>query len=193
MNLFDNLQSHIREFWTKFSKLEFLNCTIDSLSAKRSAHDFKLIVGIYSQATFFSEELEEELSLMENLVRASMINACIMKATFIVYERICRELSSRVELRNSILIERMVKKMKVCERLLLLERKIKSNNKVSYTKIKDTVEEFSEFCDEILLNESATFLESLIKSTNELLNAAKDKCFLGELQELVRKLKELPI
>ena len=155
LNLFDSLQSHIREFWTKSSKLEFLNCTVDSFNAKRSATDFIEVVKIYSQATFFSEELEEELSLMENLVRASQINVGIVKANFVVYERICRELSGRVELRNTILIERMAKKLKICDKIQFLERKLNSSNlhngvnqKVSFSKLKEAYDEYKEFCDE---------------------------------------------
>lgn len=129
------------------------------------------------------------------------------KASFSIFERICDSLSTRADLKNSPMINNLLQKREICDRLRSIETKLKASEPISYSLLVTTLDQFSSKCNEVDLKLTEDYLILVTKKAEPILSSiaptmlsiaqaskkSKPKTVtLEELSKQVLTLKSLP-
>lgn len=192
MTLMDSLQSRISEFWNNYSRLEFLNCTIEEGQSRGAFMDMNHIFSLYVRISFFSEDLYDQLSLIELLTVGSAIDLGFKQATLRVFEDIRKGLTLRQESRESLLVERLSKKVRASQRLIKMEQQLRNQEISDFVEIHSTLEEFRKYCSNDFLKEVREYVETVVDTMKTKLKPLDEPKFITELQELLGELQTSP-
>ena len=207
LKFYDDVMYKIREFWNQWPKDYFLNCNMELQNTEMASNFFKEILTEYSSASFFAEDIEDSQGLIENILKASVLQFGRKKASFSIFERICESLSNRSELKNSILLSNLNQKKEICEKLRYLEAKIRAFDVVSYGQLVHITDLFSIKCNEVDLKTTEDYLNTVIRKAEPILsniaptmqgiaqavkNPKKKIVTQEELKKQVHTLKPLP-
>ena len=161
----------IKEFWNQWPRENFLNCNMELQNTEMASNYFKEILTEYSGASFFGEDIEDSLGLIENILKASVLQFGRKKASFSIFERICESLSSRSELKNSMIVKSLNQKKDICVNLRNLESKIRASEVVSYGQLVHITDLFNVKCNEVDLKNTEEYLKTVIKKAEPILSS----------------------
>lgn len=127
--------------------------------------------------------------MIELLSVGASIDLGYKKASLPVYEQIFTGLSRRSECKDSLLVERMAKKVKAARKLLNIERALKNKSSINFIEINETLEEFKKCCSIDFMKDTRFNIENVVNSMKNKLKPLDEPKFISELQDLLSELQ----
>lgn len=186
------VDSRLVEFWKKWPKSSFLDCTIKLAATEKANNQMKEILVLYSKALFRCDEAERQLSLIEILLKSTVLRVGKRKASYSVFEKIYEMLQETPAIEDSLLLLDMKKKRDLCEHIKDIETKLKLNEIVSFYDIKEKFMQFKHRCEEIDIKGTEDYVGSVIRKIDPVLSKMKPHISLEELKKISQSLRELP-
>ena len=186
------IDGKISDFWKKYPKQSFLDNSIKLNATEKASNFFREIMAVYCKTVFKCDEIDSQLGLIENLLKATVLRVGKKKASYVVFERIYEVLLSYSRLDESPMMQNMRKKKEICENLKDIETKLKVNEQVSYQEVKERFSQFKSICEEIELKGTEEYVGSIIKKIDPILSRLKPAISQEELSKILSHLIDLP-
>jgi hypothetical protein len=190
IDLKKKIDAKVADFWKKWPKSSFLDCSIKLNATEKASNYFKEILNMYSKTCFRCDEIENPLGLMENLLKATVLRVGKRKASYSIFEKIYELLLGYPSMEDSPLLIDMKKKRETCENLKDMETKLKLNESISFSELKERFTQFRAKCEEIDLKATEEYVGSVLKKIEPILERVKPQITHEELKKVVQQLND---
>ena len=183
--------------WEKTPKSRFADCLVNQDQLEILSTELELLMIAYEKSRFKCSNFEEDLVIFECVVRGTEITSGPERdlSNLELATNIYNYLKNNQEFEGSVLCSKLAPPHKDAERLLEVERRLRSKEEVEFEEIESLIKEIGELEKDPALHDNCKYLTSvynkILTKHSKLLNSTTaEPMFSTEVQDMVSSLKK---